>query len=359
MTSATILPRIISTVLHHIDVEKKSYLQIDMPKTNAELESYLDDLLDEINDKPQKREYGFISDSTQFYQALATFNRNKDFAASEDANEFAKRLLEKEVVADKRHGHLGPKKAVGKNTHIKKGSFLQFIYRNETKIAYLGVKIDHQSYLDEKDFTKRIGLAIAKKLYKACLVNLQDNGIPESIHVYDTNASPAHYWWSDFLELKAKRDDSFNTKNAIESIVKTLGTIKKEHPIDYAILRNASIAAFKQSGEMKFDVFIENTFAQYAPENPELVEKLPALIKKLQELPTKVGFDSLFNLSPKDVPYNFQKVKLSNDITLTINEGVKDIEKKIWAEKTKSGKKLIVIEVSENFSEFPLRERVL
>jgi hypothetical protein len=358
MTSATTLPRIISTVLHHIDVESKTHLKIQMPKTNAELESYLDDLLDEIKDKPQKREYGFISDSTQFYKALSAFNNNKDFSASEDANEFAKRLLEKEIVADKRHGHLGQSKS-GKNTHIKKGSFLQFIYRNDNKIAYLGVKIDHQSYLDEKDFTKRIGLAIAKKLYKACLVNLQDTGVPESIHVYDTNATPAHYWWYDFLELKETRDDSVNTKKAIESIVKTLGIIKKEHPIDYAVLRNASIAAFKQSGEMKFDVFVENTFAQYVPENTELVKKLPALITKLKELPTKSGFDSLFNLSPKDVPYNFQKVKLSNDITLTINEGVKDIEKKIWAEKTKSGKKLIVIEVSENFSEFPLRERIL
>lgn len=353
------LERIVSTVLHHIDVESKLCEQIIIPTTNTELENYLTELLNEIKEKPQKREYGFLRETTELYTSLVSFSANQDLVKNLISTNVAKRLLDKEVIADHKYGHLGKAKDSDKKGHIKKGSFLQFLYREDKKISYLGVKIDHQSFLDEKDFTKRFGLSISKKLYKACLVSFDAQGIPSSVFVYDTNSSPSHYWWSDFLELRELRDDSFNTKKAIEAVVRVLNSIKTAFPVDHTILRNASIAAFKQQSEMKFDEFIINTFLNYNPDNPELSNKLPSLISKLSELPEKAGFDSMFTLVPKDVPFNITKIKLNNDMTLSIKEGVNNIEDKIWAETTSTGKKLIVIEAPDAYKFFAERKRVV
>lgn len=240
---------------------------------------------------------------------------------------------------------------------LKKEVFLQFLYRDNSNISYLGVKIEHHAFLDENDFKKKIGLAIAKKIYKACKVSFNDTGTPYDVFVYDTNTKPSTYWWKDFLELKEIRDDALNTRLASKEVIKVVNGLKKHHPADYTILRNAVVAAFKQQGEMKFNEFIESTFETYEPEDAHLKNKMPNIVGKLKHLPEKKKFDSQFNLVPSEVPFKRSKISLSKEITLSIDEGIDDLDEKIWSERSASGMKLVVIESPDGFERFKLKTR--
>lgn len=353
VVSLTTSHRIVSTVLHQIDVENSVCNHVPISNDYADLETYLSDLLREINEKPQKRAFEFLRETTEFFTTLKSFHAEQDLANNKHATDIAKRLLDKEVDTDSRYGHLGsPEKGL-----VKKGSFLQFLYRSDNEISYLGVKIEHQSFIDENDFRKKIGLSIANKIYKACKVSFDASGMPHNVLVFDTNSKPSSYWWKEFLELKQVRDDGVNTKKACEAVIKVVNEIKNDYPVDYTILRNASIAAFKQQGEMKFDEFLTNTFLHYEPENKQLASKLPALVAKLTELPEKKQFDSRFTLVPSEVSYKQTKVKLSHEIALSYEEGIADLDQKIWAEQTESGKQLVVIHAPDAFHRFKLKAR--
>lgn len=348
--------RIISTALHQIDVDSKKANAIIINGDNADLEKYLDDLLKEIQAKEQKRDYSFLRETTEFYNSLKQFSLNNDLQKNQASENLAQRLLEKELVADKQYGHLA-KSGTG---HVKKGSFLQFLYREDGSTCYLGVKIEHQTFLDEKDFKMKIGISIANKVYKACKVPFDKSNKPSQVIVYDTNSTPSVYWWREFLELRELRDDSHNTREASKAVLRVVDKIKKDSPSDHTILRNAAISSFKQKGELKYDDFIENVFANYTPENADLKTKLPTLVAELKSLPEKKGFDTRFNLVPSEVPFKKSSYKISQEITLTIEDGIQNIADKVWSEKTASGKYLVVIESSQQeCSRFIEKPRVI
>lgn len=346
--------RIVSTVLHHINVVDKEYNLISISNDDSDLENYLTDLLKEVNNKTQKRAYDFHRETTEFFTTLKSFFIQQNLSENPLSSNLASRLLDKEVETDDRYGHLGS----SGNGHVKKGSFLQFLYREGTDISYLGVKIEHQIFLDEIDFKKKIGLSVANKIYKACKVSFDSEGMPFSVFVFDTNSKPSTYWWKDFLELKEVRDNALNTRVASQEVIKVINRIKNDHPIDYTILRNSVIAAFKQQSEMKYDVFLNNTFENYEPVDINLKDKIPKLLDTLNELPEKKKFDTHFNLVPSEVPFNHSKVTLSKEISLTIDDGINNLEEKIWSEQSACGKKLVVIESPEGFKRFTLKERI-
>jgi hypothetical protein len=345
--------RIVSTVLHQIDVESKNCNLITISGDHSDLEGYLSDLLDEINEKEQKRAYDFVRETTEFYSALESYNQNRDLSTNRFASNIAMRLLDKEVETDKNYGHLSKS---GKG-HVKKGSFLQFLYRDGSSISYLGVKLEHQVFLDEVDFKRKIGLSVARKIYKACKVDFGADAVPHNVFVYDTNAKPSHYWWNDFLELKELRTDALNTETASKEVLREVDKLKKSFPRDHNVLRNATIAAFKQHGEMKYDEFIENTFSNYEPLDNDLKVMLPKIKEKLEKLPEKKNFDTRFTLAPELVTFRRSSYELSKEISLSIEGGIENINDKVWSEKTASGQELVVINSPEGFKRFTVKVR--
>lgn len=347
--------RIVSTVLHQIDVESKTLTAIPMSGQQTDLEGYLDDLLKEIQNKEQKRAYGFLRETTEFFTALTSYTQNQNLQSNTISSNLAQRLLDKEISTDDKYGHLSP----SGDGHVKKGSFLQFLYRDNGSISYLGVKIEHQTFLDEVDFTKKIGISIANKVYKACKVTFDVNNQPTTVFVFDTNSKPSTYWWSEFLELKELRNDAHNTRIASKEVLKVINKIKAEHPADHTIIRNSAISSFKQKGELKYDEFIDENLTNYEPVDANLRDKLPDLVNKLKELPEKKGFDTHFNLVPSEVPFRKTKYDLSKEISITIEDGIENISDKVWSEQTACGRKLVVIESAEGFDRFSEKAREL
>jgi hypothetical protein len=345
---------IASIALHQVDVETNTFSIIPISKDYSDLNSYLVELLSEVDESDRRREYGFSSETTELYTTLLKYQDESTLIGDGISDILAKRLLKEEVKADKRYGHLGN----NKKGHVKKGSFLQFLYTIGTGMYYLGVKMEHQVFIDESDFKKKAGLSVANKIYKACKISFGESGVLKEVHVYDTNSTPAKYWWNEFLDLTEIRNDNYNTRTAAEEVMKVVGRLKNDHPIDHTILRNSVIGAFKQDAEMDYIEFVDTVIRTYTPEDEGLIDKLPSIIERLEKLPAEKKFDTKFKLIPGEVPFRKTQFKLSKEMTLYINDSVDNIEDKVWAEETSSGKKLVVIESPEGFKNFKIKERI-
>jgi hypothetical protein len=341
--------KLLGTALYHLDIDSQKCNAVPIPK-DSDLQAYLDALLAEIAAKPQSRAYTLVSNSTECAVSLAKFHGAKALVPIA-AEALAARLLRIEVATDERYGHL----AAAGTTHVKRGSFLQFLYQNAGVLGYLAVKIEHQSILDETDFKRRVGLGESQKIYKACRVDFDTSGKPQQALVFDTNAKPSVYWWNDVWELKPVRSDEVNTKDAITHVVHALLKVRKIAPVDYTILRNATVAAFKQAGAMDFDQFVTSTFASYVPVADALASELPKLVTQLRELPKKKKFDSHFTLAPTAVPYKQVKVQLSTGITLSYDEGLAHLGDRIWSTKTVDGKEVVVVDAPDASKQFPFK----
>jgi len=343
--------RIISSTLHQIDVDNRKVEHIVLTDT-SDLESYLDSILKGIQKKPPKRAYETRRETSVFFTSLKAYISEKDFSKSNTHNILADQLLEEELEADRKYGHLG----TAEEGHVKRGSFLQILYREGGTVTYLGLKIEHQFFLDEKDFKRKIGLAESNKVFKACKVSFDTSDHPFDFFVFDTNKS-TKYWWYYFLGLKVIRDDAENTRLACNEVIKVVNTIKKDFPADYTNLRNSVVVSFRQDSEMKYDEFLSNTFGSYEPEDSNLKEKLPKIIERLQKLPESKDFDTQFKLVPSAVPFRRSKVDLTKEIALTYSDGIVNLDDKIWAEKSADGRKLVVIDSPEGFKRFTEKNR--
>jgi len=340
--------RILSTTLHHLDMDTETCAAIPMPVERQDLELYLNELLTEINGRPQNRAYALASATTEFATSLQSFYGNQDLALNPQTKVLAERLLRVELTTEERYGHLN----TAGTGHIKKGSFLQFLYRDGAVITYLGVKVEHQRFLDETDLRAKIGLGESHKIYKACKVSFDDVGNAQNALVFDTNTRPSTYWWKDVLELKQLRTDAFNTEQAVKSVMRVIAKVKAVSPADYTILRNATVHAFKQVGVLNFDDFVTATFTQYTPIEPALSLELPILVDKLKELPTKRNFDGQFTLVPASVPYRRHTIAVSEEVSVSYNEDIANLSDKIWSSKTPDGQSVIIIDAPNSADKF-------
>lgn len=341
--------KVLGTTLHRLDIDNKTCALMPIP-TQSDIQSYLNTLLTEIANKPQSRAFHLVSQSTEFAVSLAQFQVGQALVpAATEA--LAARLLRIEITTDERYGHL----AAAGTTHVKRGSFLQFLFDSSGTLGYLAVKVEHQSILDENDFRRRVGLGESQKIYKACRVDFDAQGKPQQALVFDTNAKPSVYWWNDVWELQPVRSDEVNTKEAVQHVIHTLQKIRKKAPVDYTILRNAAVAAFKQDAAMDFDQFVTLTFASYVPVEASLTNELPKLVNELRELPAKKKFDSHFTLVPAAVPYKQVKVELNTGITLSYTEDLPHLADRIWATRTDDGKDVVVVDAPQAAKLFPFK----
>lgn len=340
---------VLGTTLHHLDLNRSTCTAATIQTGNSDLGTYLDELLHEISTKPQHRAYQASSLTTEFATSLIGFYQAQGLATT-GAVALAERLLRIELQTDAKYGHLNPT-----GTHIRKGSFLQYMYQENSRHHYLGVKVDHHAFIDEQDLRKRIGLGQTQKLFKACRVRFDANGVPEETLVFDTNTRPSVYWWREFWELKELRSDRHNTETAIRSVIKCLSPIKKTAPADYTHLRNAAITAFKQASSLDFTVFVDSIFANYQPVEQSLTQTLPTIVDKIRELPTTKKFDVQFTLVPEAVPFRRMNVAVSEEISLSYNEDVANLDDKIWSSKTRDGSDVVIIRATEAAGRFKFK----
>lgn len=344
--------KIISSCLHKLDVDNVTVQHFDIKNAEAALSGYVQDLLNEIAIRQQKREYVFKSEIDAFYTTITSYYKNQELSDEQsNSHALANKLVDIESKVDQKFGHLSKDK--NKKRIVKKGSFLQVLFSVNNTLSYLAMKLDHIAFIDEQDFIQKIGLPVENKIFKACKVNYLENGVVnESVLVFDTNSTPAQYWSDEFLSLNPKKDDNTNTERAIRHIVRKLDCIKIVSMPDYHALRNTAITNFKQNTGDNFDYikFVENTFTNYVPyNNGEVMEsKMKHLIDELKKIPDspKESFDTSFKCIPSAVPYRKRnKIDLSKEITLSYEENISNLDDNIWSEFDKDKQQYVVIKV--------------
>ena len=330
--------RIISSAMYGIDAEGNDIIPVPGTAALPDLEAYLTRLLSEIASQDHRRGYKLQSSTTEFGTCLTSLYTVPDLDTNPSSRNLAERLLRTEVATLARYRNLNK---------VSSGSFLQFIYLEHGLLSFLGVKVEHLAFLDVADFIRKIGLPDERKLYKACKVSFLRDGTVGEVSVFDTNGVPAQYWCSEFLELEPVRDDTENTKKAVEAVLQAIGPLKRRHPADHTILRNATVAAFKRNIQMNYHTFVSDTFGAYTPVSSDASADIVKLVAKLNLLPNTKGFDTQFTLVPEAVPFRQKKYNLTPEIMLTVREGIADLSEKIWAETTQDGKKVVVIETDQ------------
>lgn len=347
--------QIISVSLFKMDIETSDIEKVDIGEDRNDLSDYLRELLGELSSGDNKRSFEFSRNTTEVYTCLESISKNHDSLLGDSGKAVASRLLNVEVETDKKYGHLSKN---NKGTHVNKGSFIQFLYKEDSVSKYLGVKVEHQEFIDEKNFKKLLGLGVDNKIYKA-FRTVFNNNTPSNVDVYDSQKKIAKYWWYDFLELSEIRTDSFNTKEACKETIRKINKIKRLDSNDYRELRNAVIVAFKQQGSMNYIEFVVDVIESYTSENDEVNKAIKSISSELKKLPRNNKFDNVFDLDPSSVPYRKRNYNLAEGITLSIDEALDDSDSKIWSEQTSSGEKLVVIKSAEGYENFTKKERTL
>lgn len=304
--------------LHFLDVSKNYIETVEINAKKKNIIEYIDGLIDEIIDNPNKRLYRFKSGKTQVKSSIDDMvKENPQIDEILLAN--AERLLEKEVSAETRVKRMGRK--------VQRGSLLHIHFKQENNHKILICKIDHDEIITEKTFEKSRGLNTRKKIFKSFLLHIEES----SSQIYLNDKNNSKYWWSEFLELEQVNTDDDNTEKSINKITSIIDSFKKknsEYLLDSTILRNYCVGYFRSNENFNFSEFMDSTFYKYQPYNEDF--PLNKITDRINKLSQKEVFDNQFKISPEKINKKIiSEIRLSPGIFLKINDFVQNLDSKL------------------------------
>lgn len=327
--------------LHHIDLNNDSILPADFQAKANDLNNYIVKLLDIITKIKNNRRFIFSSDTTEVRSALNVILNNKEFTKSPQI--IANRLFRVEKQAQEKYDKI---------TTIHKGSLIQSYLNYDDSDMYIITKVDHHSFLDEKDLQTHIGLPFEKHVLKVAIIEFTDDKDVLKTYVYDTNIKISEYWWKDFLELEEINTDEQNTQVSFKSIDSLLSKrVKQKSPSDYTFLRNNLVGYFRTHREFSFDDLLENVFGTYQPTDPKL--QIEIIKEEVSKLPEKKNFDRRFTVIEDQIKARFKRViPLHEKIDLNLKANIENLREIIKAYEDPTGEKYIQIKTEEGYKVF-------
>ena len=323
--------------LHHVDIKNNLVTPIAIDENSTNLKGYVNSLVKEISEQPNKRLYSFKDGNTEVKNSLKEIIQNNPNIEAVILNN-AKRLLEKENNSQQRVSHL--------DIEIQKGSLLHLSFISDDINKVIICKVEHDEILSEINFDIVKGLNTKKKVFKAILIYFDENLDITNNYVYDKNSSK--YWWNDFLELNQLNTDDANTEKSLNEIDKILTKHKKKYYADYIVVRNSVIGYYRTNDTLNFSDIIDNILLSYEPANRNFPKQ--DIINKLRELPDKKGFDTQFTISKGKINKKIQhKIRLANNLYLNIDDYVVNLQNLIEPYQDEEGTKFVKIQSSEGY----------
>ena len=138
------------------------------------------------------------------------------------------------------------------------------IFKTEKRESFL--KIHPKA--DSMDLEQDKGISLAR-IDKAALIYNKDKNDGYVLSVVDNNKNgDVYYWFEDFLKVKQRQDDYFQTQETL-AVFKTFITqqLPQEFEVkktDQADFLNKSLAFFKEKEEFKFDEFTKEVLEDSA-----------------------------------------------------------------------------------------------
>ncbi|AMD84153.1 hypothetical protein SAMN05444369_108124 [Capnocytophaga haemolytica] len=125
--------------------------------------------------------------------------------------------------------------------------------------------------------------------------------------------------------------------------------LKNNHNIDYIFVRNKLVSYYREQNVFNYSDII-SAIENYEP----LTENFPkeVLIDRLRDLPSKKNFDSQFTVVRKNIKKRLiQRIKLDNNLYLSIDDYIPNLEELIKLEEDGQGNKYIKIFSTEGFGQ--------
>lgn len=321
--------------LHKIDISKNIPEMINIDIQKDTIIEYINNLVNEIIENPNKRIHRFKEGETQVKSSIRKLVLD-DLDIDSIILFNAKRLLEKEQKAD----NLLKQKNLDVN--IQKGSLLHLHFIQDDISKVLICKVEYDEILNEFTFDKNSGLNTKKKVFKAFLMYI-DTG---NIYLNDKNNSK--YWWDDFLELEQINDDDKNTEKSLNEIDKILMPHRVKHFADYIVIRNTLIGHYRTRDNFNFSDMLEEVFTNYHPIEADFPKD--KIINKISALPIKKGFDTQFIIVKKKINKKIQnKIRLANNLYLSIDDYVEELKNIIEPFEDEEGNKFVKIKSTEGY----------
>ena len=335
-----------------MEIEYLKLIKIDHENNSVEEEpmteegnvrDYVMDIIDQIADNAGDRRYKFKETEMTMRNLIDSIvtDSNRDAKATA----IARRLLQRETDAQQRYHNI---------TEIQKGillvAYCKMTDNNDYKMVIC--KADYTEFLEETTGEKKNGLPTKKKIFKSFAANVKVNaGVHDygEIVTFDVNAKQSKYWYDEFLDLEALRNDEENTEKAFNYInSKILTNIRKEYKSDYLVLWNRTVGYMRSEGEFNIDHYADEILAAYQPLQEGLDMNVWAT--KAKELPNRWHFDNRFQKVPSKIKAKLKtEIKLTDDIELVIRNGVQGLERTIKGHKEDDGSKYIMIRSDKGY----------
>lgn len=334
--------RIIYHCFYKVDITTQE-VQLQQFDEDGNVNNYIMELLQNVSDSEGDREYLFEENSLTMKTYLNRIINDEDRGTTSE--NIANRLLQEENKAQQRIAHL--------QKQIQKGILIiSYVEMTDTEHKIILSKADYNEFIEEMTGNIKSGLPTKKKIFKSFIANVtitdEEKEITKLV-TYDSNATKAAYWSKEFLELVEIRDDEKNTLAAYNAIKKDIiEPLKKKHKSDYLCLWNATVAYFRGEGDFHLVHYRDNIIGNYLPMDTTL--KLDDVKTKIDKLPSKYKFDSVFTKKPNVVKEKFKNtIKLSSEIDLVIKHDVANPKKMFVPYIDDEGKKYIAIQSEEGY----------
>lgn len=302
--------------------------------------NYVMDIIEQITDNAGERRYKFKDGELTMKTWIGNLVNNNEREVY--AMNIARRLLQKEETAQQRY-HF---------TDLQKGILLiAYCQMTDTEYKIIICKADYSEFIEETTGEKKNGLPTKKKIFKSFAANITVNagtyGIGDMV-TYDVNAKQTKYWYDEFLDLEAIRDDAENTEKTFNYLKsKILDPIRKLSKNDYLVLWNRTVGYMRSEGEFSMNDYADNVLAVYHPIGTGL--DMSEWSRKAKELPQQYNFDSRFQKVPSKISAKMRnEIKLTNDIELVLKSNIPNLSRTIKPYE-ENGEKFIMVRSDEGY----------
>lgn len=303
--------------LHHLDVNTNKVETVDFEIKIDIIENYVNGLITEILESPNKRSFKFKDGNTEVKSSLPKLIFNDSNIENILLNN-AKRLLEKEIKADEKIKKLG--------IRVQRGSLIHIHFNENGNDNVLICKIEHDEIINEKTFEINKGLNTKRKVFKAFLIYMKTPSRKEEIYLNDKNNSK--YWWDDFLELEQLKTDDENTEKSLDKIVSIITSTarKDDFKLDSTILRNHVIGYYRNNKSFNFSDLYDSIFKEYNPFNADF--PISKISSKINDLKKDDDFDKQFTIIPSKIGKKRKNIiKILPGLSLNIEDHVENLDK--------------------------------
>ena len=334
--------------LYHIDKENEKIIKREISITDAR--EYVMKLTKKMIENEKMRRYEIktdpnpvISNVTNIMKQVNSLSLNTEVAVTSDktaaldksVEAIAQRLLTAQVISQKKYSF----------TELKRGSLIQSYVLVDNIPLYLLALIDHSSFIDELDLSRKSGIPDDNKAtFKNARIHFNSDYTLSSIYLSDSQTKISTYWYDSFLDMQTTTDNIANTRYAYTLISKVLSNkLCRKHKQDLIEYNNSLKIYFTKNDSFDFDECLDFVFkGEPYSKNLDIAALKSEITNKKN---TTKSFDDVFDIDITDIKHalRHRNYKLNPNVELKLKTIDDTIKENVFTTQLPNGELVIAI----------------